>query len=508
MRDFSITTRLSLAFYSLLILVIAMGAASLSSLNQFNAGSAQIRERWLPSTRLLGDLNNYTSDFRAAEGTMLLSSQPGDLAAGAREFADLDRAIATARDDYAQMPHGEKENDLFLRFTAAWDKYRKTADRIHAAARAGRLSEGIALYKTTSKAAYDAASDTLGLLTELNVVLDKEASERAAAAYERARDVTLFAMSACLLMVVLVVASIRRSLSRPMLELAGVMHKLAKNTMDVEISGTGRGDEIGEMARAVVVFRNNAVELALSREGIERQAAMLSEKLRHERHLLEAQGNFISTASHEFRTPLNIIDGHAQRLAKAKDTSEVAERAGRVRAAVKQMIELIDNLINGARLFEGKPELYFHPAAIDLAPLLREICGQYRELVPEAEIAEKVAGPLPVSGDAGLLRQVFGNLLSNAVKYSPEGVRIEVGAKPANGEVAVTVRDRGIGIPEKDRETIFDRYVRGSNVRGIAGSGIGLALARLVVELHGGRIAVDSAEGQGAVFSVILPARA
>src|SRR5262249_61969249 len=116
-----------------------------------------------------------------------------------------------------------------------------------------------------------------------------------------------------------------RAISRPLLGLAGGMPRLADNHTELAIPGTQRRDEIGEMARAVVVFRNNAIELMHSQRGLAQQASMLEERLAHERHLTQLQRNFVSLASHEFRTPLTIIDGHAPRMIKTQDRLQPEE---------------------------------------------------------------------------------------------------------------------------------------------------------------------------------------
>jgi signal transduction histidine kinase len=242
-----------------------------------------------------------------------------------------------------------------------------------------------------------------------------------------------------------------------------------------------------------------------------RQTAMLKERLAQEQRLASLQRNFVSMASHEFRTPLTIIDGHARRLIKTKDAvtaDEIGERAGKVRAAVLRLTHLIDNLLNSARLIDGGAAPYFHPAEMDMAALLHEVCQVHREMTPGAQITEQVAPtPIPMAGDAKLLFQVFSNVLSNAVKYSPHGGAIAVEAEVAAGDVVVRISDRGIGIPAADLVHLFQRYHRGSNVSGIVGTGVGLYLVKMAVELHGGRVEVDSKEGDGARFTVRLPLR-
>jgi two-component system, OmpR family, sensor kinase len=127
-------------------------------------------------------------------------------------------------------------------------------------------------------------------------------------------------------------------------------------------------------------------------------------------------------------------------------------------------------------------------------------------MVPGADIAERFgAAPMPIIGDAKLLFQVFSNLLSNAVKYSPNGGTIQVEAAIAADEAVVAIADRGIGIPAGDRDRLFQRYYRGGNVSGIVGTGVGLYLVKMAVDLHKGRILVESEEGNGARFIVRLP---
>jgi signal transduction histidine kinase len=281
------------------------------------------------------------------------------------------------------------------------------------------------------------------------------------------------------------------------------------NDTAVEIGHTGRTDEIGEMARAVVVFRGNAIELAESQRGLAQQATMLEEKLAHEQYVTQLQRNFVSMITHEFRTPLTQIDAQAQRLIRLKDrldSEDVAERAGRIRGAVTRIIRLIDNLVDTSRVMDGDANLFFHPELTDLIVVLREVCRLQREISPGAQILEDyVEQPLMLLGDPKLLLQAFGNLLSNAIKYSPEGARVRVRAKQGAGTVSVAVEDDGIGIPEHDKPLIFTRYFRGSNVSGIVGSGVGLFLVATVMHLHGGEIAVESSEGKGSRFTATLP---
>jgi two-component system, OmpR family, sensor kinase len=505
----SIRFHLAWVFLFFFLLVVVLGFFSISRLNGFHRVSADIAELWLPNTRALGDLNDATSDFRAIEGSNLLSSDPAEITATEKQMEELDRAIAEAERNYERLRHDAAELGHYARFKERWNDYRRTVNQMLVLTRMDRKAEAIAIYRNASRAAYTAASDTLGLLTDRAVANAQEASVRLERAYRQALWLIGLAMAIAAVMVVGALFYISRSISAPLLELTDRMHRLAANDTEIDIPETDRRDEIGEMARAAVVFRNNAIELMRSQRVLAEQAAMLEEQLAQEQRLALLQRNFVSMASHEFRTPLTIIDGHARRLIKMKDRmvpDEITERAGKVRAAVLRLTHLIENLLNSSRLMDGGAGLYFQPAEIDVAALLHEVCQLHREMAPGPQIVEHFGSArLPMVGDQKLLFQVFSNLLSNAVKYSPSGGTIDVGAEQMSGQIVVSIADHGIGIPARDLDRLFERYHRGSNVSGIVGTGVGLHLVKMVVDLHRGRIEVESQEGEGSRFTVRLP---
>jgi two-component system OmpR family sensor kinase len=507
-RRRSISFHLSAVFCLFFTLVIALGMFGIGRLHEFNKLALNVTELWLPKTRTLGDLNNFTSDFRAAEaGALLAPAATGEADAG-REIAPLDRSIARAQRSYEKIPLDAEEAALYAKFEQAWHAYRQTAARVLALA-GERRGEAAEQYMTASREAYDTASDTLGQLTNRTVASAYAASTRIGAVYQQAVLLIGFAMATAGVMVVGALLYIRRWISDPLLRLADCMHRLATNDTDVDIAGDERGDEIGEMARAALVFRTNAIELMMSQQGLAQQASMLEEKLAAEQKLTLLQGNFVSMASHEFRTPLTIIDGHAQRVLRMGERmtrEEIAERAGKVRAAVTRMTHLMDTLLASARIAESDASLYFHPAPVDAVELLHEVCQLHREISPNVQILEDFkVRPLPLVADPKLLHQVFGNLLANAIKYSPGGGMIRVSAVVELDRVAVTFADRGIGIPPADLDRLFERHYRGSNVCGIVGTGLGLYLVKMLVDLHEGTIHVESDENRGSRFTVSLP---
>ena len=503
----SIRARLSLVFALFLLLVVGVGLFSINRLGTLNEASTDIRNHWLSAAPVLGEINNLISDFRANEAASLTALEAPEAALVQRERANLAQALQKTRANYEALPKDAVELELYGRFTGQWDTYRGAADAVVALAVAGKRRDAIALHRSSAREAFNAASNTLTLLVEHNVEGARLATEREAGVFRASRALIIGAILLAALCLAGAIAYITRSISNPLLDLAGRMHRLAANETRLEIHGAGRADEIGEMARAVEVFRNNAIDLVESQKALSEQAQTLREALDAERRLTTQQQNFVSMTSHEFRTPLTIIDSHAQRLIRMKDRLEpadLAERARGIRGAVTRMTSLIDSLLNTSRVFDGDVRL--HREEIDFAGVVRQACQMHREVAPGAQLIESAgARPIAATGDPRLLFQAVSNLLSNAIKYSPPGSPIEVEVGAEGGTVRVAVSDHGIGIPEKDRAHLFERYFRGSNVSDVAGTGVGLYLVDMVARLHGGSVVVESAERGGSCFTMILP---
>lgn len=259
-------------------------------------------------------------------------------------------------------------------------------------------------------------------------------------------------------------------------------------------------------------YRRKGLEkvVAARTRALEEQAIQLAESLEKEKQYNALQHEFVSMVSHEFRTPLAIIDSTAQRIERRKETmtpDDLGQRVGKVRNAVKRLTVLIDDTLSMSRLEAGR--IAIRPQPTDLGALLNEVRDQQQQMTRRHHIHMDIAAlPETVVVDPELMRQVFINLLSNAVKYSPDADLVEVtGRCDDDGAVVIAVRDYGLGIPAQDQPRLFDRFFRATNVTGIAGTGIGLNLVKRLVELHAGTMAFDSVEGEGTTFTLRLPSK-
>ncbi len=252
-------------------------------------------------------------------------------------------------------------------------------------------------------------------------------------------------------------------------------------------------------AGGILSIHRDVTTLVRSHEALERALAS-------EREMNTRQRRFISIASHEFRTPLAVIDGAAQRIAARLPVKEpdVVKRLDRIRSAVLRMTGIIERTLSSARLDEGRIEL--NPQALDLGDLLHELCDRQRQINPQFEIDLSLpARRVVIAADRDLLDQIFTNLLSNAVKYSGAARRIDVSLADGDRAIRVGVRDHGVGVAADEVASLFTRYFRARTAHGISGTGIGLHLVKELVVLHGGRVDVVSELGKGSIFLVDLP---
>jgi signal transduction histidine kinase len=506
----SIRVRLYSVIILLFALIVGLGAFGSAHLSDVNHASEVIRNHWLRDTGILGDISNYMSDYRAAEADRLLASTVAEEAASDMDIATLRDTVAEKQRAYEQIPQDPAEGQLYGQFAQQWTAYQRIADRVLGLARAGDSAQATVLYKTQSRRAFDLSSDTLSRLTDQTLVKARRDSELAASTYAHARTMLVTAILLAAFLLLAVIMYVVRGILAPLVKLARGMRQLADHDTAIAIPSVARDDEIGEMARAVAVFRQNAVALGTSQRRLLEQAAALEAGLENERRLMEQQRDFVTMTSHEFRTPLTIIDGHAQRLIKmqdrldAADAADAAERGTRIRSAVQRITNIMDSLLGASRVLDGRAA--FHPCDLDPTALLRDACQAHRDANRGAIIIEDLeALPAAMHGDPKLLFHAFSNLISNAIKYSPASSPTEVKAREESGWLVVQVRDHGIGIPARDRDRLFERYFRGSNATRVAGTGVGLHLVSMVVAMHQGEVFVESLEGVGSRFVVRLP---
>jgi two-component system phosphate regulon sensor histidine kinase PhoR len=235
---------------------------------------------------------------------------------------------------------------------------------------------------------------------------------------------------------------------------------------------------------------------------------LLLQDLTELRNLQTTRRDVIGNISHEFRTPLAGIKAMVETLrdGAVDDTEAARDFLARIDSEVDRLTQLVAELTELSRIETGKTGMKKEP--LDLNQLVNEVISQ---LSPQAErqkiaISQDFTADLPsVPADRDRVRQVIANLVYNAIKFTPAGGMITITSRALEDSVVVDIIDTGIGIPKEDLPRVFERFYKGDKARAGEGTGMGLAIAKHVVEAHGGSIWVRSEEGNGSTFSFSLP---
>ena len=274
-----------------------------------------------------------------------------------------------------------------------------------------------------------------------------------------------------------------RGMTSPLREMAAATRAMAQGDYGRRVTATSR-DEVGELARSF-----NAM------------AAELAEVDRMRRDL-------VANVSHELRTPITALQAGLENLVDGVEPPGPEQLRTMLRQ-VERLGRLVTQLLDLSRLESGAIPLQRRP--FEVRRVLEDAVDESRLHAPDVEVSVAVAEPgLAADGDPERVHQVLANLLENAVRHSPAGGRVEVSARSERGQVAIEVCDEGPGIPEEEANRVFERFYRADSARSSShgGAGLGLAIARWIVDLHGGDIRAERRVPTGCRMVVLLPAAA
>ena len=312
------------------------------------------------------------------------------------------------------------------------------------------------------------------------------------------------------------------SLQQTLNEFSAFMLKASGRAMTAQWEELGAGVDMNRNAVLAISFIIIAilfcslfiswqllVALKRSRENerVKQNQLELQKQLEHERKVSELYRSFGSMVSHQFRTPLAIIDASMQRLIRAGERmtpAQVTERAVKVKAATERLTYLIDRILTADRLLEQVDiQLQQH----SLADVVKRAIAEHSFLTNKRQVDFNVENNTNLHAicDPVLVSEIVGNLLSNADKYSPADKAISVYIYKHQQNVCCQIKDQGKGIAQNDLKHIFQRYFRADTVADVTGTGIGLYVVAELAELQRGKVAVSSDEGNGSVFTLCLP---
>lgn len=480
----TLRSRLALGFSLIALLLGVPLALALRALSTSARAVDELRTQEMAASMLIGQVRSTAKELRDADRAVLFVPDSGLSEQWMRENAQRLTTLADSVRPYGlQTLAGRLRHSGHTILTygpiegaAAADSNPALADRVS-------VQHIIPAIDAVERSAAEAEHS-----------LTVRAQERVAETSAEAREALQLAatlLAAALAGALIVAIWITRTISRPVRDLELGMKAVADGDFGHELRiAPSRDDEFGRLAAS---FRSMATQLA---------------------ELDKLKAEFVSVASHELKTPINVILGYLT-LLEDRLYGPVTDKQLEVLATVENQAQtlsrLVQHLLDVSRFQAGAARL--EPRPMSLRGFLTELEQTFDVLATQGRITFAViaARDLPevVTWDRDRMNEVLANLLSNAFKFTASGGRVELAATCAAGGDAVrlAVRDSGTGIPPEQLAHIFDKFFQADNqgVSAQKGTGLGLAIAREIVEAHGGSISVESARGQGTVFAIVLP---
>ncbi|MBR7621651.1 response regulator [Phenylobacterium sp. 20VBR1] len=302
--------------------------------------------------------------------------------------------------------------------------------------------------------------------------------------------------------------ALRRSMANPIVRLTEVMKRLAGGDLSVSIPAVERRDEVGLMAKAVVTFRDAAVEKQLLEAEAElrrEEAQALSLQAQAANH---AKSEFLATMAHELRTPLNGVLGLVDVMGRTDLTPAQKEHLATIGASGRALVSVVNDVLDISRIEAGSLEVL--PEPFDLDRLTGDLAAIYGAIAADKGLAFALTVEPAIQGwrigDAARLRQIAGNLISNGLKFTQAG-EVRAAFALRGDQIVLEVNDTGIGVASHQQAAMFDRFVQadGSSTRRFGGAGLGLAICKELSELMGGSISFTSELGVGSTFTLQVP---
>jgi signal transduction histidine kinase len=477
----TLRARLGWGLFAIALVLVVPLLLSLRSLEHLYETSRLLRDREFAASLLLGSFHERTDATRRAEDALLFIH---DQKSAARMQGEIDGLVSlTDSLDRYRL-------DLSVtQIRTSLDALRSAAREEYDQASAGRSTVAEMISQQRTRPAIAAVDSALGASA---TTLSNRTRLRVADAANETLNAERFmagALPVALLLALAMGIWLMRSISRPVYELERGMHAIAGGDLTHQLGlAPNEETEFGRLAASYQTMASQLAEL---------------ERLRAE---------FVGVASHELKTPINVIVGYLELLQEGiygELTPKQKEILQTINKQANTLTRLVKRLLDISR-FEasgGKIEV----RQVDLRRFLNTLESSFSVLANQRDISFTVEHreglPAKVYWDEDRINEVLGNLLSNAFKFTPRGGKVALSVAPLDGKVVITVADTGAGISAEQLPHIFDKFFQADNQAqaAVKGTGLGLAIAKEIVEAHGGQTTVDSRVGEGTTFVVTLP---
>jgi len=464
---------------ALVVMVLAVvGVLSLRAVGRLASVNREITTRTVPALRLATSTRDAMPTLVRLEARFLVLQDPRFISAWNERGDRLRRSLDRLREFATSV----EETRLLDEATEAFERYRGTVGQIQALIGRGERTRGLALSEGAARALADRVDATLEALTESMHADVLKAQAEVARLEARTWSGVLVAFGAAIGLALLGSGIIAHRLTQSLETLSAATAAVAAGSFEERIAVESK-DEVGQLARS---FNAMAREL---------------------RRMEETKEEFFASVSHELRSPLTSIREGAH-LLREKVSGPLNDKQRRlaeiIAAGSERLLGLVNQILEVSRLRAGV--LPIQRVRLDLDTVITRAVEELKPTADQTGVIlerERLGEDFSLNGDEDRLLQVIVNLVGNAIRFTRQGGRVVVRVVSTGQELEIQVEDTGIGIPSGELPYVFEPYRQAHADRG--GTGLGLAIVRGVAQAHGGRVTVESQEGKGSRFTVLLP---
>jgi signal transduction histidine kinase len=475
----TLRARLALGLAIIALVFIVPIVVARNAIVRLHVSVTDLRDQEFKASIILGKLRDALAEVRAREvalGVLKTDTVHLQLREAIRSAHAISDTLATS-DSSAR------------RINVSLDAMTAVADREFEVLRAGNDLAADSISTNVMAVMLNDAERSLSLTERLLRDRTTNRVENAAVSLERAENFSISALFIALVLATIIALWLTRSISRPVHALDKGMRAVAEGEFEHVLDlSPKRRDEFGRLA---VSFRAMSMQLA---------------------ELDKLKAEFVSVASHELKTPINVILGYLQLMQEGIYGSlspKQSEVLGTIEAQGRTLARLAAHLLDVTRFEAGGGRI--EPRDVRLAAMLEDLERAFHVLAVQRGVTFRVSLrpdlPAEVTWDVDRINEVMGNLLANAFKFTAEGGRVELIAAPSDDQVRIEVRDTGAGVPPEQLPHIFEKFYQADNQDSASatGTGLGLAIAKEIVEAHRGTIECASTLGGGTTFTLLLP---
>uniref|UniRef100_UPI0035B4DB3C MCP four helix bundle domain-containing protein n=1 Tax=Dongia sp. TaxID=1977262 RepID=UPI0035B4DB3C len=342
MKNLRIAVKISIAVGILLVGLLSIGVLSIYNLGIVNDQSTEITVNWLPSVDIVNRLNTNTSDLRIAQGTHIMSTTEEEMGKAEKDINQTNQTIAENRKIYEALISSEEERQIYNTFGEQWGSYLALSDKVLELSRKNANEEASALFKGEARQHYDEASATLLQLVDLNRKGASDASATGDTIYAQSR--TIIVSTLIVIMVVSVGVSILlvRSISRPATAIASVLQTMSTGNLDITVPETDRGDEMGDIAKASLVFQEGMIKARKLDQEAKQEAERQAERGRQMEQAVSAFETVITEVVAVVSSAATELQATAQTLSATAE--ETAQQSTAVAAATEEMSQNVQTV--------------------------------------------------------------------------------------------------------------------------------------------------------------------